>query len=221
MAEIVEATIPDLVQRARVLADRGREKRVLLGIVGAPGSGKSTVSDALAASLPEDLVIVGMDGFHLDNPVLRAMGRREAKGAIDTFDVAGYVSLLRRLSEATEPVTYGPRFDRVIETSIGSAVPVPQEIPLVVTEGLYLLENEGGWEQVRALLDEVWFLEIDDDERQQRLVRRRLSHGEDEAAATEWVMRVDQANAERVARSSSRADLRVRIVDRPTHKEEQ
>lgn len=221
MAEIVEATIPDLVQRARVLADRGREKRVLLGIVGAPGSGKSTVSDALAASLPEDLVIVGMDGFHLDNPVLRAMGRREAKGAIDTFDVAGYVSLLRRLSEATEPVTYGPRFDRAIETSIGSAVPVPQEIPLVVTEGLYLLENEGGWEQVRALLDEVWFLEIDDDERQQRLVRRRLSHGEDEAAATEWVMRVDQANAERVARSSSRADLRVRIVDRPTHKEEQ
>jgi pantothenate kinase len=45
---------------------------------------------------------------------------------------------LVRLQARTDPVVYAPRFDRSLEESIGSAVPVPTEVPLIVTEGNYL-----------------------------------------------------------------------------------
>ncbi|MDO5678190.1 MAG: nucleoside/nucleotide kinase family protein [Propionibacteriaceae bacterium] len=206
-------TIAQAVERAKELLRGAAGGRVLLGIVGSPGSGKSTLSEALAKELAQDAVIVGMDGFHLDNPLLEQMGRRAAKGALDTFDVDGYVSLLKRLKAADEPVTYAPRFDREIETSIGSAVAVPQEAPLVVTEGLYLLQEEAGWEQVRPLLDEVWFIDLPDEVRRQRLIARRLSHGHAESEARDWVMRVDEVNARRVALSAANADIRMQLVD--------
>lgn len=201
---VLPATLADLARRAQALAGVG--ERRILGIVGAPGAGKSTVCAALEEQLGARAVVVGMDGFHLDNPVLVARGRRQAKGAPDTFDVPGYVSLLRRLAAAEEPITYAPRFDRGIETSVGSAVPVPNDVPLVVTEGLYLLHDEGGWEQVRPLLDEVWYLDVPTEERQRRLIARRVGHGDPEADATEWVLRVDQANADVVEASKRHAD---------------
>ncbi len=206
---VTSATMADLVRRAQDLAGAG--ERRILGIAGAPGAGKSTVCAALAERLGDGVVVVGMDGFHLDNPVLVARGRRQAKGAQDTFDVPGYVSLLRRLAAADEPVTYAPRFDRETETSVGSAVAVPREVPLVVTEGLYLLHDDGGWERVRPLLDEVWYLEVPTEERQRRLVARRVGHGEAEADAADWVLRVDQANADVVEASKPRADRVFRL----------
>lgn len=203
--------IPELAERARRLrGDAGG--RALLGIVGCPGAGKSTVSARLGRLLGDQAVIIPMDGFHLDNPVLEALGRRDRKGAIDTFDVDGFVSLLARLGAAEEAVTYAPRFDRSLETSVGSAIAVPREVPLVIVEGLYLLAEEHGWHQIRPLLDEVWYLEVPAEERIRRLVARRMRSGEDEATATDWVLGVDQTNAARVEGTREHADL---IIDLP------
>ncbi|MFT3888699.1 MAG: nucleoside/nucleotide kinase family protein [Arachnia sp.] len=199
-----------LIRRAEALADTGGRR--ILGIVGAPGAGKSTLCAALAEALGERAVVVGMDGFHLDNPVLEARGRRQAKGAPDTFDVPGYVSLLRRLADAEEPITYGPRFDREIETSVGSAIPVPNDVPLVITEGLYLLAADGGWEHVRPLLDEAWYMDVPTAERRRRLIARRVGHGDDEAHATDWVTTVDQPNADLVEATKAHADWVVRLT---------
>lgn len=202
--------IPELAERARRL--RGDDGgRALLGIVGCPGAGKSTLSARLGRLLGDRAVIVPMDGFHLDNPVLETLGRRGRKGAIDTFDVAGFVSLLARLAAAEEAVTYAPRFDRSLETSVGSAIAVPREVPLVIVEGLYLLAREHGWERVRPLLDEVWYLEVPTEERIRRLVARRMRSGEDEATATDWVLGVDQNNAARVEGTREHADLIVEL----------
>lgn len=202
--------IPELAERARRL--RGDDGgRALLGIVGCPGAGKSTLSARLGRLLGDRAVIVPMDGFHLDNPVLETLGRRDRKGAIDTFDVAGFVSLLARLAAAEEAVTYAPRFDRSLETSVGSAIAVPREVPLVIVEGLYLLAREHGWERVRPLLDEVWYLEVPTEERIRRLVARRMRSGEDEATATDWVLGVDQNNAARVEGTREHADLIVEL----------
>ncbi|WP_260465058.1 nucleoside/nucleotide kinase family protein [Arachnia propionica] len=202
--------IPELAERARRL--RGDDGgRALLGIVGCPGAGKSTLSARLGRLLGDRAVIVPMDGFHLDNPVLETLGRRGRKGAIDTFDVAGFVSLLVRLAAAEEAVTYAPRFDRSLETSVGSAIAVPREVPLVIVEGLYLLAREHGWERVRPLLDEVWYLEVPTEERIRRLVARRMRSGEDEATATDWVLGVDQNNAARVEGTREHADLIVEL----------
>ncbi|MDX6213286.1 MAG: hypothetical protein QOF82_2373, partial [Frankiales bacterium] len=156
-AEAEVVALDRLVADALLLAAPGG--RAILGIAGAPGAGKSTLAEALVAALGEQAVLVGLDGFHLANAELVRLDRLQRKGSPDTFDAAGYVSLLRRLRARDEPVVYAPRFDRSLEESIGSAVPVPAEVPLVVTEGNYLLVDDGGWAPVRGLLDACWYVD--------------------------------------------------------------
>jgi pantothenate kinase len=153
-----------------------------------------------------------MDGFHLSNATLRAWGRRDRKGAWDTFDADGYVHLLRRLRDRTDEVVHAPDFDRDVDESIGSAIPVHRDVPLVVTEGNYLLSTEGSWPGVAALLDESWFLELDEPTRMDRLVRRHERHGMTHQQAVDWAGGTDQANAVLVARGRGRADLVVTVV---------
>ena len=133
----------------------GTNPRVLLGIAGAPGAGKSTLSSALLEEYGDQAVVVGMDGFHLADDELDRLGRRGRKGAPDTFDIDGYLALLWRLRTQAGETIYAPRFDPELETSIGSAVPV-RRTRLVITEGNYLLLDTDRREKVRGLLDEVW-----------------------------------------------------------------
>ncbi len=196
-------------------------ERHILGIVGAPGAGKSTVAAHVVESLgPELAVLVAMDGFHLANVVLEKLGRRDRKGAVDTFDAAGYASLLERLHRsalapgrpgATETV-YAPEFRREIEEDIGCAIPVPPSMPLVVTEGNYLLIDDGAWARARSCLDEVWFLSPPDDVRQHRLVLRHQAFGKSPEEARAWALGTDQRNAELIESTAGRADLVVRVV---------
>ena len=156
-------SLGQLVARAQTLVQTGQRR--ILGITGPPGAGKSTLAAALGHALDSDAILVPMDGYHLANEELLRLGRRGRKGAPDTFDVDGYVALLGRLRNQLEPIIYGPRFDRDLEESIGSAIPISRETPLVITEGNYLLLDQFGWEGVRQHLDEVWFLDIDPAER--------------------------------------------------------
>lgn len=205
---VVAATQPELVARARHLARPGCRR--LLGITGPPGAGKSTLAQVITEALGGAAVAVAMDGFHLANEVLEALGRRERKGAPDTFDVAGYLALLHRLRSG-ESLVYAPRFDRDLEQSIGSAIPVPGEVPLVVTEGNYLLHDDPEWRQVAPLLDEVWYLEVSPAEVTRRLVARRVGHGHPAPAARDWVDGVDLPNARLIASGRERTDLVVRV----------
>ena len=204
--------LDELIDRARLLAEKST--RSVLGIVGAPGAGKSTLCAALTAALGSLTVVVGMDGFHLANNELERLSRRDRKGAPDTFDVDGYVALLRRLRTQQTDVIYAPLFDRQLEESIGSAVPVMRETRLVITEGNYLLLSDGGWAEVRSCLDEAWYLDVDPPVRTQRLMARRESFGERTDLAQAWVKGVDEANAARVNPSRSRADLHVWLTTR-------
>ena len=210
---VVRETVQQLVDRATALASGGRR---LLGIAGAPGAGKSTVCAALVAALGERVALVGMDGFHFANQELVRLGRRDRKGAPDTFDVDGYVALLQRLRTPPGHTVYGPVFDRDLEESIGSAVPVPPDTPLVLTEGNYLLLRDHGWDAVRPCLDEVWYLDVPPEVRARRLLRRRLSHGHERRAAEDWVRTVDRPNGAVVEASRERADLVVHL-DVPEH----
>ncbi|WP_030348381.1 MULTISPECIES: nucleoside/nucleotide kinase family protein [unclassified Streptomyces] len=204
-------TFDDLLLRARALPRGGR--RALLGIAGSPGSGKSTLAERLVAALNGDgppwAAQVPMDGFHLADAELDRLGRRLRKGAPDTFDAGGYAALLRRLREETGEVVYAPGFERDLEQPLAGAIPVPPGIRLVVTEGNYLLLREGSWARVRPCLDEVWFCEIDEEERIRRLVARHEEFGKEHAAAVSWVLDTDQRNADLVARTRERADLLV------------
>ena len=203
-------SVAEATERAAELARDGRRR--LLGLVGPPGAGKSTLSAAQQARLGESMVVVGMDGFHLANTELLRLGRRDRKGAPDTFDVDGYAALLARLRSQPEPVIYAPVFDRELDESVGSAIPVPREVPLVITEGNYLLHDGQGWQDIRTLLDEVWFIDLAPDERLARLIARRRAYGESYEQAAQWAHGSDQVNAITVESSKHRADLIVHLT---------
>lgn len=182
--------------------------RKILGIVGPPGCGKSTLAAALLELLGERAVAVPMDGYHLANVELARLGRAQRKGAEDTFDSAGYVALLRRLRTQTAgEVVYAPEFRREIEEPIANAIPVLHDTPLVITEGNYLLLDHGHWSAVKGLLDEVWYVDVDPDLRRERLVKRHMQFGRSLEAARDWVATTDEPNAVRIDATKSRADL--------------
>jgi pantothenate kinase len=169
--------------------------RRVLGITGPPGAGKSTLAARIVEALAPDAALVGMDGFHLANGELERRGLRGRKGAPETFDVGGFVALLRRLRAADEEVVYAPVFDRSLEESIGSALPVPRAVGLVVTEGNYLLLQDGGWAQVGPLLDESWYVDLDEPTRLRRLVARHVAYGKTPQEAAAWATGTDAENA--------------------------
>jgi pantothenate kinase len=136
-----------------------------------------------------------MDGFHLANQELARLGRADRKGAPDTFDVSGYVALLARLGRRRPgEVVYAPSFDRQLETAIAGSIRVEPATALVVTEGNYLLLDEGDWRQVRPLLDEVWYLDVAVDVRRRRLIERHAAHGRSAAEAERWADGNDARN---------------------------
>jgi pantothenate kinase len=197
--------IPQSYQnRLRELLASGQ--RVMLGLVGAPGSGKSTVAQALQLLFPEVSVVVPMDGYHLANVELARLGRAGRKGAHDTFDSAGYVALLHRLRQQAEGETvYAPLYTRELEEGIAGAIPVPASAQLVITEGNYLLLDEGPWAQVAALLDEAWYVDVDQALRVERLTRRHQQFGRSLADAQAWVAGTDEPNARLIEATRGRA----------------
>src|SRR3954469_17999791 len=193
-----------LVARARALVVAGQRR--ILGIAGPPGGGKSTVARTVVAALGDEARLVPMDGFHLAQSELVRLGRRDRMGAPDTFDAAGYAALLQRL-KGDEPVVYAPEFRREIEEPIAGAIAIPREVPLVVTEGNYLLL----WPEIKPLLDECWYVETDEELRVQRLIQRHIQFGKTPEYARAWVLRSDERNAELVARTAAHADVLVRL----------
>ncbi|MFG2101987.1 nucleoside/nucleotide kinase family protein [Micromonospora echinaurantiaca] len=205
--------VDELVARARALAEAG--PRQLLGIAGAPGAGKSTLAERVVAAIGPTARLVPMDGFHLAQSELHRLGRADRKGAVDTFDANGYVSLLRRLRRLEPTSVWAPAFRRDLEEPIAGAIEVPPEVRLVVTEGNYLLLPDFPWEEVRTLLHEAWFLDLDVELRLRRLTARHVAYGRSPEQARAWAMGSDEANAALVAGTADRADLVVRLAEPP------
>ena len=208
-------TREELIDEAHALADA--DGRRILGLTGPPGVGKSELAATLVRALRPHAVLVPMDGFHLAQAELTRLGRDDRKGAPDTFDAAGYVSLLRRLRDPDEQLVYAPLFRREIEEPVAGAIAIPRQVQLVVTEGNYLLLAESDWAPVADLLDEVWYLELDEETRIERLIARHVEYGKTPSIARAWALGSDQRNARVVKENRARADRIIRVAeDTPT-----
>jgi len=203
-----DAALPPVPESAlaavRALLRDGRRK--VLGLVGAPGAGKSTLAAALQQAFADVSQVVPMDGFHLANVELRRLGRAGRKGAPDTFDSAGYVALLRRLrDQPAGEIVYAPEFRREIEEPVAGAIAVHPHTQLLIAEGNYLLLDDGPWRAVAGLMDEVWYVDVPDALRVERLTRRHQQFGRSHDEALAWVAGTDEPNARLIAASRSRA----------------
>jgi pantothenate kinase len=211
---------PHDIERSRLsasvplLADRLRERltmsseRVIIGICGAPGAGKSTLAELLTAELgTQTVAVVPFDGFHLATSILEGTPLLARRGAIDTFDLGSYRHLIRRLRTRDEDVVYAPSYRRGLEEPIASSIPIPRGVPLVITEGNYLLTDHADLRAVRGDLDEVWYLDTPTPVRLEQLVARHVAFGKDQADAAAWATGTDQRNAEEVEATRHLADL--------------
>ena len=206
--EIVNDGVPALAERAiRLLGAGGR---IIVGITGSPGAGKTTLATELVQQLIAGgtrAVYLPMDGFHLANATLDRLGIHDRKGAIETFDGWGFVALLGRVLVERDHPVYAPSFERTVDEGIAGEVAIPAEAEIVIAEGNYLLVDREPWNRIPALLEESWFCETGADERLSRLVDRHTRHGRTPEAALAWASSVDGANAELIEPTRSRADL--------------
>lgn len=209
----LEKRTNDLIARLERLAS---QDRCLVAIAGAPGSGKTTMSDTVCARLnarsPGLAAVVQMDGFHFDDEVLRAHGNLARKGAPFTFDVGGLRSLLERLRANRETEIAVPVFDRELEISRGCARIIPQDVRIILVEGNYLLLDEIPWTTLHPLFDFKIALRVSLYELERRLIARWVALGLDRREAVKKVQTNDLKNARLVVGSSITADFELKFA---------
>ena len=184
----------------------GRKKRMMIAIVGAPGAGKSTLSEQLYKELGPSAVVVPMDGFHFDDVILNARGDRARKGAPHTFDVLGFEALLKRIKACETDIAI-PVFDRAQELSRAGAAIINAQMKFIIVEGNYLLLKQKPWNRLKRLFDVTVFIKVPEAELERRLVARWRGFGFDEASAKAKALGNDIPNARVVVAHSAKADV--------------
>ena len=202
---LVSNLVDQLTQR--LTADDAPE-RLVVGLVGAPGSGKSTIAEQLKTDLKAAGVFAGlvaMDGFHLSNAVLDELGRRNRKGAPDTFDDEGYLATLDRVRADGAPQVFAPAYRRDLHESV-AAGSIVSGTGVVVTEGNYLALETRGWGAARERIDLLIHIDVPEEVLVLRLINRHEEFGKNPLAAGHWVRTVDLPNARLIATSVHRCD---------------
>lgn len=186
-------------------------KRYIVAIAGPPGAGKSTFSQALLLMLKEKSIqakIISMDGFHLDNSILADRNLLDRKGAPATFDTAGFIHLMNRLSNFEDDVVI-PEFDRNKDLSIAGSSIISTKDKVLIVEGNYLLIEEEPWTKLKKTWDQTIFINPGIDTLEQRLLNRWLRYGLDTQDAKKRTLSNDLPNARYVLEKSSDSDIQI------------
>lgn len=186
------------------------KNRVIIAIAGAPASGKSTIAEELLELLnenePNSAAVVPMDGFHLDDQVLKDKGLLGVKGAPSTFDVGGFRSLLQRLKINEEPEIIVPTFDRELEISRAGARVIASEIKYIIVEGNYLLLDQIEWKDMQPNYDLSVFVKVSQKIIHQRLVQRWQGYDYSVSEIEHKINQNDMPNAQLVMRMMNEPD---------------
>lgn len=190
-----------------------KSDRMIVAIAGAPASGKSTIAESLVAQLNEYedglAALAPMDGFHLDDGLLKAKGLFDVKGAPDTFDVGGFKSLVMRLAQNVEAEIIVPLFDRDLEISRAGARSIGSGVKIVIIEGNYLLLDQAPWADMRAYYDLTVYIDVPQEVLMQRLVQRWQSYDYTPVMIEQKLSVTDMPNVELVVGHSLYADYKI------------
>ena len=205
----------DPVGRLLHLVEANTSKRIIIGVVGLPGSGKSTIAAKLVDAVNQRVnsqvaVALSMDGFHLTKAALAQFANPAAvlarRGSPWTFDPEGLASKLQQLRNNPAESTTWPDFQHGVGDPVEDAISVNPDTKLIIVEGLYLLHSEHGW-NLSGLLDECWYLDTPMDVAMERLVMRHMAAwGFSREQALDRLAINDRLNAEIVEQSRVRAD---------------
>jgi len=212
---VPKAAVELIAERAALIL-ASSPGRIVVGLAGGPGVGKSTtaadVVAALNARTPGLAAYVPMDGFHMKHQKLEALGTAREKGMPHTFEGAAFAAFLAKLKVAGSAVS-GPGYSRQIEDVVEDAFTVEQGVRVLVTEGNYLLLPDPPWDAVKPLLDFSVFIHVDREKVFVRLLKRHAEAGLfTEERNREHIGRVDMPNYDLVEKTAARADLRIDIV---------
>ena len=179
-----------------IMSLKPKKHRVLIAIAGPPGSGKSTVGELLTDLMNKNLMktsLVPMDGFHLDNETLEKSNLLERKGAPETFDIAGFLNLIKELRSKDD--IKAPLFDRSNDKVIKDAQIISREQDYLVIEGNYLLLDREFWRDLSKYWDYKIFLTVEQAVLKSRLIERWLGENHTYTEAEARVMKNDLVNA--------------------------
>lgn len=192
---------------AKLFKQAAHHDRFIVAIAGPPGAGKSTLSEELRRLMPEgSSIVVPMDGFHFDDIVLERRSLRSRKGAPETFDFAGFETLIKRIRSGEKDIAI-PVFDRSMELSRAAADIVDSQARFILVEGNYLLLDEDPWRRLAPLFDFSIFIDVPRPRLEQRLMQRWLGFGRSEADSRAWVESNDLPNVDRVLNARREASM--------------
>lgn len=197
-----------------ILGRAGNAKRFLIAIAGPPGAGKSTMADNLADALKakgESVAVLPMDGFHMDNAILIERGLLARKGIPETFDVRGFLDIVRAVRPADQEVLV-PVFDRSRELAIASARPIGPGDRFIIIEGNYLLFTQGKWAELDGIFDYTIMLAPPIEVLEERLWDRWRGYKLTEEEASAKVYGNDLPNGRLILENRRPADVTLEIA---------
>ena len=211
--ELSEVFLAELA--AMILERTTSDGRLVIAIVGAPGCGKSTATDALEVLLAQNkeikVQVVPMDGFHYDNAILEQLGMTQRKGVPETFDVGGLDAALKRLTDKNQTESIAvPVFDRNRDISLACARLIDKKMTVLLIEGNYLLLKDGPWSHLKKYFDLSVMIPCDEVILRARLISRWKNLNYNNNNSTIKVEQNDMPNAKLIVQESCTSDVNLK-----------
>ena len=192
-------------------------KRFLLGIIGVPGAGKSTLAELLMKKANDVLhekcaIVVPMDGYHYHNDILIEKGLLPLKGIPETFDAQRFVMLMKEIAFSNAEKIPCPSYDRDLHNPVEGSIIIEKRHKIIIVEGNYLLLDTCPWNELAELFDESWFIEASPGITKERLLTRHVRTGRSIEDALRKIESTDAPNAELIIQTRPRANKVIQVA---------